>query len=320
MGNSLVRYTGSLYSRAEAWAGLSDEDLRREVTCACHERDAEALWALTEAHLTLHGKKGARVSPHTLRNYRREVLALLEAWSGENLLRPGRDAGVRYARLLESEGYKAITVQVKLAAARGLYKALRWAGATTATPFADVSPAPDMVPAWEKRDAYRTLEVELLLVYADSPFDKLVVLLGAHAGLRVSEMARLSWADVDLPTGRLRVVGKGGKAARVATSKRLRGLLEALQEPRRPGPRAAYVLPFGADRARQRLKKLCERAEVTYKERAVHGLRHASGARVYEITGDIVKVADHLRHGDVKTSMGYAKRHEGASQEVIEEW
>ena len=56
-----------------------------------------------------------------------------------------------------------------------------------------------MVPAWEKRDAYRTLEVELLLVYADSPYDKLVVLLGAHAGLRVSEMARLSWADVDLP-------------------------------------------------------------------------------------------------------------------------
>ena len=34
MGNSLVRYTGSLYHRAEAWAGLSDEDLRREVTRA----------------------------------------------------------------------------------------------------------------------------------------------------------------------------------------------------------------------------------------------------------------------------------------------
>jgi len=316
----LILYTGSLYHRAEAWASLSDEDLRRQAVRACQERDAEALWALTEAHLTLHGKKGMRVSPHTLRNYKREVSALLEAWQGENLLRPSRDAGVLYARKLESEGYKPVTIQVKLAAARGLYKALRWAGATAATPFADVSPAPDTVSAWEKREAYNTLEVELLLIYADSLFDKAVVLLGAHAGLRVSEMARLRWEDVNLKTGKLRVVGKGGKEARVATSKRLRALLEALHAVPRVGLRAAFVLPFGADRARERLKRLCELAEVQYKERAVHGLRHASGTRVYEDTGDIAKVADHLRHGDVKTSMSYAKRHEGATQDVVEEW
>ena len=211
-------------------------------------------------------------------------------------------------------------MQVKLAAGRQLYKALRWSGATRATPFADVSPAPDGVPAWAKRDAYRTLEVDLLLAYADAPADKLVVLLGAHAGLRVSEMARLTWDAVDLAAGRLRVAGKGGKVARVATSRRLRRVLEQLAAGPHCGPREAFVLPFGADRARQRLKALCASAEVRYEARAVHGLRHASGTRVYELTGDIVKVADHLRHGDVKTSMGYAKRHEGASQAIIEDW
>ena len=45
-----------------------------------------------------------------------------------------------------------------------------------------------------------------------------------------------------------------------------------------------------------------------------------SGTRVYESTGDIVKVADHLQHENVKTLVGYAERHEGASQEVIKEW
>ena len=59
---------------------------------------------------------------------------------------------------------------------------------------------------------------------------------------------------------------------------------------------------------------------VYLQARAIHGLRHASGTRVYGSTGDIVKVADRLRREDVKTSVGYVKRHEGASQEVIEEW
>ena len=40
---------------------------------------------------------------------------------------------------------------------------------------------------------------------------------------------------------------------------------------------------------------------VYLQARAVRGLRHASGTRVYESTGGIVKVADHLRHRDVKT-------------------
>ena len=44
-----------------------------------------------------------------------------------------------------------------------------------------------------------------------------------------------------------------------------------------------------------------------------------SGTRVYESTGDIIKVADHLQHRDEDLD-GYAKRHEERSQEVIEEW
>src|SRR5690606_40986826 len=63
---------------------------------------------------------------------------------GENLLRPSRDAGVVYLRRLEAglkpDGTPAprppspATLQVKLAAARTLYRALRWAGATEARP------------------------------------------------------------------------------------------------------------------------------------------------------------------------------------------
>ena len=52
---------------------------------------------------------------------------------------------------------------MNVAAARALYAALRWSGASEADPFSDVKPAKDLTPAWEKREAYSHSELELLL-------------------------------------------------------------------------------------------------------------------------------------------------------------
>src|SRR5690606_36868091 len=101
------------------------------------------------------------------------------------------------------------TLQVKLAAARTLYKALRWAGVTDARPFEDVRVAKDPTPAWDKRRPYRDAEIEALLELAGRA-EKVAVLLGAHAGLRVGEMSELRWSDLDYTKNELRVRnGKG---------------------------------------------------------------------------------------------------------------
>ena len=151
----------SLLQRTRELADLQEDDLRRYAAEAARDRDGPALWALTEAHLTLHGSAGSRVSSHTLRAYRHAVGALLSDWSGENLLRPSRNAGVLWVRELEGR-YKTATVRVYLSGAKALYAALRWSGASEAVPFADVKVAVDKTPAWEKRDAYtRTAAVGL---------------------------------------------------------------------------------------------------------------------------------------------------------------
>ena len=124
------------------------------------------MWQLTEAHLTLHGSAGSRVSSNTLTSYRRYVFELLHTWSGEALLRPSRNAGVLWVRELEAE-FEPATVRVKLAAARALYAALRWSGATTFDPFADVKPGHNLTPAWEKRQAYTLNEIEWLTRVAE---------------------------------------------------------------------------------------------------------------------------------------------------------
>ena len=209
------------------------------------------------------------------------------------------------------------TVQVKLAAARTFYKALRWTGATQATPFADVKVAKDPVAPWEKRGAYSVEDVERLLEVAED-VDTVMILLGAHAGLRIAEISALRWNDIDWGGGELVVrKGKGGKTARVALTKRLRRAL--LELPRDADPNAP-VLPYRAYRARERFQRVCLQAGVSYEGKAVHGLRHGAGTRVYKQFNDLARVAQHLRQANLETARRYAKMADREIHEGIEEW
>lgn len=330
-------YQGEPMEQAVRLASLPPGDLRREAMSAANARDAERLWALMDAFLTLHGSKGSTVSERTRRNYRRGLKDLLRDWTHENLLRPRRDAGVTWIRQLERrpvvnhhtgevirdpvtgdvKRLSPATIQVKLSAARTLYKALRWAGATKETPFETVRVVRDPVPAWEKRGAYTPEEVGRLLEFAE-PADQVMVLLGAHAGLRIAEIARLAWGDIDWRSKELVVrEGKGRKTARVAMTKRLREALNAL---RTEHVEVGFVLPFRAYRARERFKQLCQRAGIAYEGRAVHGLRHGAGTRVYQQFHDLGRVAQHLRQASVDTARRYAKMADKVVHEGIEEW
>ncbi len=107
------------------------------------------------------------------------------------------------------------------------HAALRWAGATDAAPFASVRAAPEKTAPWDRRKPYAPADVERLLAVTTGQ-DRVLVLLGAHAGLRVSEALALRHADVRLSDGELDVRdGKGGRARTVPVSE---SLARALRE------------------------------------------------------------------------------------------
>jgi integrase/recombinase XerC len=324
---ALTLYTGGdPVDRATFWKNLPPDERRRRAVQACHEHDATTLWDLTQAWTTLYGAAGAMASYHTRRTYRAGVMALLEAWRSENLLRPSPDAGALWLRHLESaggrdkegqpKGLAPATVTVRLAAARSFYNALRWAKATTDDPFRELRAARDSTPRWEKRSPYRPEEIEAMLEVAGDE-DRVLLLLGAHAGLRVSECLALTWADIALPRRELIVQnGKGGKKRTVPLSQSLIAALHRI----RPRQVSGFVLPYRSDwSARSRVTALAEAAQVPY--RGIHALRHACGTRlVTESKGNLEDAARHLGHSSIETTRIYVKWSDEGLRETVARW
>jgi len=321
---SLIVYNGGdTMQRAEAWKGFPPDERRRRAVEACVAHDAAALWRLTEVWTTLHGRAGALVSPHTRKNYRHGVETLVDAWSRENLLRPARDAAALWLRQLEAQGLKPATVQICLAAARALYGALRWSGATEADPFDGVRVAKDPTPTWEKCAPYSPAEFDALLAVAQGA-DRALVLLAGHGGLRISECLALGWADVELPQRRLVVAkGKGGKRRTVPLSGTLLAALRAI----RPSDGRGYVLPYRSDfPARARIKRLAAAARLPEAEeagipyRGIHALRHTCGTRLVRETGNLEMAARHLGHSSIETTRVYAKWSDEGLNNTVGGW
>ncbi|MEM6427659.1 MAG: site-specific integrase [Deinococcota bacterium] len=309
--NALTKSTTQQLDRARLWTGLADDILKRDAAKAANSKDAVELWGLLEAYLATYGESGAKVSANTVRSYRRGLDAWLEFANerGINLLRPDRDTGAEYTRWLETK-LSPSSVRVRLASVKLLYKALRWSGASDAAPFGDVKPAKDKTAAWDKREPYSHAEVETLLEHAGS-VDGALILLCGHAGLRVSEAVALEWQDIDGSTLMVRS-GKGGKSRRVNLSQ---ALSEVLQDVPRVDTR---LLPFTDTRARERIRNLCERAEVAYK--GIHALRHYAGTRLYAETNGLEHVARHLGHSSIETTRVYAKWSDSTLKDTLANW
>ncbi len=329
MNTALVLAHGNVIGRARTWATMPDDERRRRAVEACHTHDTAALQEITDAWLTLHGRAGATVSPHTLTSYRHGVAVLVATWSSENLLHPSRDAAALWLREMESIGLKPATVRARLAGARALYAALRWCKATEANPFTDARPARDKTAAKDKRAPYAPDELHAILRVLDEEivtatpaaqtmgrYDKVLILLGAHAGLRAAEMMQLRWDDVDLSRRTIIVrKGKGGKRRTVVMSSSLATALEAIP----PAMRGEFVLPYRSrTSAWTRVRNLTARAGI--KQHGLHRLRHSAGTRMMRETNNLQEVAELLGHTQLDTARVYAQWANDTQRKTVGEW
>lgn len=312
--HTLATTRETLERRSASWLTLAQEERKRVAAVAAQTLDTETLWNLLEAHLAAYSKSGVSVSPNTLGAYRRGLGDWL-GWASHqavSLLRPG-EAGLRWVRHLEAQGLSVSTVRVKVASVKALYAALRWAGVTEAHPFDNVKPTPDKTAVWDKREPYSPAEVKAMAAVA-GPVDLAILYLGAHCGLRASEIATLEVDNIDLAQQVVTVTGKGRKTRRVALSTSATVAVSALLEQ----VTGSRLFEMGRHRVWERIRALAVKAGVT--PRGVHSLRHHAGTELYRAGLALEQVARHLGHADVNTSLIYAKLADTGARDTLARW
>ncbi|GGL72097.1 integrase [Deinococcus aerolatus] len=314
----MERYTGDRLTQARALAGLSDDSLRVKAVTAARDKDAALLWDLTLACLSSETSAGVRLSPHTLRAYKKGVEVLIDhamsnAW---NLLHPGRRQPGLYVGSLMALGLKPATVQARIAAASALYRALRWAGATDSDPFADVKRPRDATRGVVKNPPYRADFVQAMLAEADVQ-EQVLLLLLTHAGLRIAEALAVEWSHVDLTRKRLLVAhGKGDKARVVPLSARLREALAALRAETAGTGRLFSIKAYSS--AYERLQRLALKCGREHEFRGFHAGRKYAGTQLYAAVKDFTRVASFLGHEQVDTTRRYVELPEDDLEAVVE--
>lgn len=129
------------------------------------------------------------------------------------------------------------------------------------------------------------------------------VMLGAFAGLRVSESAVLDWSDVDTADDVLLVRrSKGGKSRAVEVSPEL--IARLAKDGTTGNIVTAGGQPYTAAQLQRRLNRAM-RAEGC--EFTSHDLRHRWGITAYRVNSDLLAVAEMMGHSSVNTTKIYAQ-------------
>ena len=296
-------------SHARLWVHLSREARRRKALQALADRDAKILLSLVEAFVTIFSQE---MKASSRAGYRRGIELLIEH-SNCNLIRMRPEEAALYIRRLEwleyrpDKRYAPASLSIYLNAGRVLYDALIWADAHRSdrvdrpllNPFANVKLSVAPTPPEEAFGVYTDVDISRLLETAD-PELKTLILLGAHGGLRITEILNLKYKHVDLDNHVLQVVaGKGSKRRRVLLTRTLEETLASASLP------LSYT---SRQNAYHVMKRHCIETGVVFKEKGVHGLRHYAGTKVLQATGDLLKAKRHLGHSSIMTTERYAKQ------------
>jgi integrase len=139
---------------------------------------------------------------------------------------------------------------------------------------------------------------------------RLMLGLAAYAGLRRTEIANLSWDDVDLSSTPAQLVVRNGKGKKDRVVPIHPALVVLMRGRRRVGP----VFRLGPAAVAGRIKRHLALCGI---EATPHQLRHSFGTELARISGgNLLLVQELMGHEDVSTSRGYV-RWSGEGAEIV---
>lgn len=266
------------------------------------------------------------LSDHTLGAYRRDLRRYVSFLDGKGVrLTTQVDEAVVRSFLasvsastygVDERPYRSTTVARTLSSVRSFHRFMLREGITDRDPAAGV--ARPKLP----RALPHPITVEEMLRLIDTPDvetasglrDRAILELLYGAGLRISELTALDVDDVDLESGTVRVMGKGGKEREVPLGAYARAAVEAYlsrsrREMARPTSRAAMFLNARGGRlTRQSANRLVDRSARSagiQTHVTPHTLRHSFATHLLEGGADVRVVQELLGHASVATTQIY---------------
>lgn len=156
----------------------------------------------------------------------------------------------------------------------------------------------------------RPQELERLFAEAPNPRDRLILLIGAYAGLRVSEIVKLQVEHVDFEGGMLEVhAGKGDKDRTLPLHQRIAWDLQLYLNGRQTG----WVFPSARGQSGHLMPRAVQLMILAAAARAhivrhvtPHKLRHTFASNLLFEGADLLEIKDLLGHASVSTTQIYA--------------
>lgn len=258
------------------------------------------------------------LSRQTLDSYRRDIEGLAR-WLGEgtSLLAVDRARLFDYLAWRTDAGYSARSNARLMSSLRAFYLQMVRVGEISSDPTALVQ-RPKL-----GRKLPRTLtesEIETLMAAPDVDTtlglrDRAMLELMYGAGLRVSELTRLTLGEVNLRQGALRVTGKGGKDRIVPMGQEAQYWVERYLEHARAPLAAGRILDTlfltrrGNGMSRQLfwhgIKRLATVAGIDQARVSPHGLRHAFATHLLNHGADLRSLQMLLGHASLSTTQIY---------------
>lgn len=299
------------------------------------DADAPDLPLEIEEYLTwLRLERGRAVS--TIEAYRRD----LQAWSAfltarqRALLDVTEDDLVEFLESQRGIGQAPSTVKRRVVAARNLHRFLAEEGIAASDPTADVTPPPvakGLPKALTEDEVTRLIDT----AGGHGPVERraraiLETLYGT--GVRISELAGLSLADLDLHDGFMRVIGKGDKERVVPVlgaaadaledwiSVEGRGAMIPKRWRRRDDEEAVFLNQRGGRLSRQGIWLIVtdhgRRAGLDHRL-TPHVLRHSCATHLLDHGADIRAVQELLGHASIGTTQVYTRV---SNERLVQAW
>ena len=276
---------------------------------AAQNQDPQAPLQRYLAHLSAE----RRLSPHTVAAYQRDIGLLLELAAAAPLDTLQSHQIRRFVATLHARGLSGRSLARVLSAWRGFFGFLGRQEKMGHNPCAGIRPpkAPPTLPhALSPDDAGRLVEIP-----GDEPLavrDRAICELFYSSGLRLSELAGLDPAALDLREKTLRVTGKGNRTRVVPVGRHavaaLQDWLTLRERLARPGESALFLNHRGQKLTRQGvwliIKESAKAAGISG-DVTPHTLRHSFARYLVGKGEDMRRVQELLGHANLSTTQVY---------------